>query len=65
MSLTIVTNRPSAGSHVRVTPPGMEDAPADRVRIETSGPVDLNGTEARMLAARLIRWSKPRTKKGR
>ncbi len=62
MSITVVTNRPGPGSHVRVTPPGMEDAPQDRVRIETNGPVDLNGTEARMLVARLIRWSKPKQK---
>lgn len=62
MSLTLVTNRPSPGCHVRVTTPGMESAPQVRVRIETSGPVDLNGTEARMLASRLLRWSKPKKK---
>lgn len=61
MSLTLQTNHPAAGSWVRVTPPGHEGAPADRVRIETSGPVDINGTEARMLASRLLRWSKPKT----
>ncbi len=57
MSLTLVTNRPAHGSSVRVVNRGTEDAPPDRVRIETTGPVDLNGTEARMLASRLIRWS--------
>lgn len=66
MSLQITTNRPvsgpMSGSWVRVTPPGFEGAPPDRVRIETSGPVDLNGTEARMLASRLLRWSKPKKK---
>ena len=57
MSLTLRTNRPVPGSAVRVVNRGTEDAPPDRVRIETIGPVDLNGTEARMLASRLIRWS--------
>ena len=57
MSLTLRTNRPVPGSAVRVVNRGTEDAPPDRVRIETIGPVDLNGHEARMLASRLIRWS--------
>lgn len=62
MSLTLRTNRPSPGSYVRVIAPGMEGSPPDRVRVETSGPCDLNGTEARMLASRLLRWSKPKKK---
>jgi hypothetical protein len=69
MSLRLVTNHPNqgsaafAGSSVRVAAPGTEDAPADRVRIETSGPCDLNAREARMVASRLIRWSERRPKK--
>jgi len=58
MSLRLTTNHPTSGSWVQVTPPGMEGAPADKVRIETLGPCDLGPREARMLAARLIRWSK-------
>jgi hypothetical protein len=58
MSLTLCTNRPAPGSAVRVVNRGTQDAPPDRVRIETVGPCDLNGTEARMLASRLIRWSR-------
>ena len=57
MSLTIVTNRPKVGASVRVVNRGTEDAPPDRVRIETTGPVDLDPREARMVASRLIRWS--------
>ena len=65
MSLQITTKRPYPYSRVRVTPPGVEGAPAGKVRIETDGPCDLNGTEARMLASRLLRWSKPKpTPKG-
>ena len=60
MSTRLTSNKPYPGSWVKVTPPGMEGAPDDRVRIETLGPVDLNGTEVRMLVARLLRWSKPR-----
>ena len=58
MSLTLITNLPTRGSSVRVVNRSTEDAPPDRVRVETTGPCDLNGTEARMLASRLIRWSR-------
>ena len=58
MSLTLATHHPIPGASVRIVNRGTEDAPPDRVRIETTGPVDLNGTEARMLASRLIRWSR-------
>jgi hypothetical protein len=57
MSLTLCTNCPAPGASVRVVNRGTEDAPPDRVRIETRGPCDLASTEARLLASRLIRWS--------
>jgi hypothetical protein len=62
MSLTLVTRHPSHDSAVRLVNRGTEDAPPDRVRIETRGPCDLDGREARMLASRLIRWSESRSK---
>jgi hypothetical protein len=63
MSLILITNRPTIGAAVRVVNRGTEDAPPDRVRIETRGPCDLDAREARMLASRLIRWSERRPKK--
>jgi hypothetical protein len=67
MSLRLVTNRPAAGSSLTLSYPA--DAPADipegSVRIETTGPTLLNGTEMRMLAARLIRRSRPTAKRQR
>jgi hypothetical protein len=63
MSLTLTTRHPSTDSAVRVVAPGAEDAPPDRVRIETRGPCDLDAREARMVASRMIRWSERRPKK--
>lgn len=62
MSLTIVTHHPVRGASVRVSNRGTEGAPPDRVRIETTGTVDLDAREARMVASRLIRWSERQPK---
>jgi hypothetical protein len=40
LALTLTTRHPSADSTVRVCNRGTEDAPKDRVRIETRGPCD-------------------------
>jgi hypothetical protein len=65
MSITIFTRRPHDDACITVSYPAddPENIVAGTVRIETAGRVLLGGREMRMLAARLIRWSRPRPKK--